>query len=117
MSEIVDGLGSDSRERIAALRRERALLLDRHSSRRGPLAEASRRRWASPSDALGPLLDFDESTPPSRKFHADGDHVVFTMSCFLEAGGTDGDGVHGSCCRVEVHVLVSGSYIRRCRSR
>ncbi len=110
MSEIVDGLGSDTRERIAALRGEgRFFWIDTAAAdiRSRELEEA----LSIPEHALVPLLDFDESTPPSRKFHADGDHVVFTMSCFLPGGGAeDGDGVR-QLLPVEVHVLVHGDYL------
>src|SRR5690349_875715 len=52
-----------------------------------------------PGHALRPLLDFDATKPLRRKFHADGDHVVFPFSCFLPSG---------PC---EVHLLVSGDYL------
>jgi magnesium transporter len=52
-----------------------------------------------PEHALEPLLRFGDDSPPSRKFHADGDHVVFPFSCFLDSSA------------VEVHVVVSGDYV------
>ncbi len=109
MSEIVDGLGSDSRERIAALRREgRFFWIDTGADEIAwrDLEEA----LGIPEHALRPLLDFDESTPPSRKFHADGDHVVFTLSCFLSSAPEGGDGLQ-QLTPVEVHVLVHGDYL------
>ena len=73
-------------------------------------AEALKEVLRIPEDALGPLLDFNESTPPSRKFHADSEHVVFALACFLESGQTEPDGMHGLR-PSEVHVLVHGSYM------
>jgi magnesium transporter len=110
VSEIVDGLGSDTRKRVAALRREGRFFwidTDAPDIRSRELEEA----LGIPEHAMKPLLDFNESTPPSRKFHADGDHVIFTMSCFLAGGGAEGgDGVP-QLLPVEVHVLVHGDYL------
>jgi magnesium transporter len=52
-----------------------------------------------PDHALRPLLEFDPEGRPSRKFHVDGDHVVFVFSCFVASEA------------VEVHVLVSGDFV------
>jgi magnesium transporter len=95
MGEIVEGL---DRERIAALRSAgRFFWVDAR------MDELSRQDLMQvlgvPEHALAPLLDFDPATPPSRNFHADGEHVVFAFSAFDEGRP------------IEVHVLVSGDYL------
>jgi magnesium transporter len=63
-----------------------------------------------PEHALNVLFDFSEETPPLRKYHADGDHVVFAFNSItrpeapLEEGALAID-------PVEVHVLVHGDYL------
>jgi magnesium transporter len=86
------------RRRIAELRREgRFFWVD---VRLGSVtAEELGAVLEIPDHALRPLLDFDAGHPLRRKFHADGDHVVFPFSCFLPSG---------PC---EVHLLVSGDYL------
>lgn len=107
MSEIVEGLSD--RERIAKLlANDRFFWVDATTAE--ATAEALRDVLKIPDDAIGPLLDFSESTPPSRKFHTDADHVVFSFACFLESRETEADGMHGLRAS-EVHVLVSGSYL------
>lgn len=109
MGEVVEGLDGAARERVAELRaRGRFFWID------VSLAQASPRELGEalgiPAHALGPLVDFAESTPPSRKFHVDGEHVVFAFSCFLEA--TRHAHAAGYELRpVEVHVLVCGDYV------
>jgi magnesium transporter len=99
MGEVVEGLeGAAQRQRIAELReRRRFFWID------VPLSETSRddlrELLGVPTDSLQPLLDFGETTAPSRKFHADGQRVVFSFSCYLDLRP------------VEVHVLVSGEYL------
>jgi magnesium transporter len=109
MSEIVEGLGTAERERIAVLRKaERFFWVDVSlgETSRDDLGEA----LGIASHALEPLVDFREDTPPSRKFHADGQHVVFTFSCFLESIPTAGE-TSQRLRPIEVHVLVSGDYL------
>jgi magnesium transporter len=108
MSEIVEGLGTAERERIGMLRKgQRFFWVDVSLSEtnRDDLGEA----LGIPSHALEPLVDFREDTPPSRKFHADGQHVVFTFSCFREIPRA-GETSH-RLRPIEVHVLVSGDYL------
>jgi magnesium transporter len=95
MGEIVEGL---DRERVAALRASgRFFWLD---VRLGDVsAEDLVAALELPAHALSPLLDFDDATPPSRNFHADGDHVAFAFTAFR-----DGE-------PIEVNVLVSGDYL------
>src|SRR4051794_26894930 len=95
MGEIVDGL---DRERIAALRSAgRFFWVDVRLGEAGPtdLQEI----LGVPRNALRPLLDFDESTPPSRNFQADDHHVVFAFTAFERNRPID------------VNVLVSGDYM------
>jgi magnesium transporter len=55
------------------------------------------------------LLDFGRDTPPSRRFHTDGQHVVFGFSAFLESTAT-GDSPF-RLRPVEGSVLVSGEFL------
>jgi magnesium transporter len=108
MAEIVEGLGGAERERIDGLRRDgRFFWVDLSTAdvTRDQLAEILR---IAPH-ALDPLLEFGRQIPPSRKFHADGEHVVFPFMVFLEA-----EAVEESISRlepIEVHVLVHGDYL------
>jgi magnesium transporter len=108
MSEILEGLGPSERERAAALRRdERFFWIDVSltSASRDDMAEA----LGIPEHSLDALLTFGPDTPPSRRFHADGQHVVFGSTCFLEStAGADGV---GQLRPIEVTVLVSGDYL------
>jgi len=109
MGEIVEGLGVPERKRIAELRSgHRFFWIDVSLSETTPdqLGEA----LAIPGPALGPLVDFSDKTPPSRKFHTDGQHVVFAFSCFLEPARAAG-GAAQHLRPMEVHVLVTGDYI------
>jgi magnesium transporter len=104
MGEIVEGLGASARERIAALRlNEHFFWLD------VPVDEATAHDLGEmlgiPEKGLALLLDFREGVPPSRKFHADGRHVVFAFTCFLQREDT------GFYEALEVHVVVTGHYL------
>jgi magnesium transporter len=112
MSEIVEGLGAEERERIARLRSDGHFFwadvsVDQHP--REELGEA----FDIPSHALQPLLTFGHVTRPGQKFHADADHVVFPFHCYLEPeeeqedGRDDEDQVEA----IEVNVLVHGDFI------
>jgi magnesium transporter len=109
MGEIVEGLGATERKRIEELRSGgRFFWVDvalQESARHelGPALDV-------PGPVLEPLLDFSERTPPSRKFHADGRHVVFAFTCFLEAAQVSGEPAQ-RLRPMEVHVLVTGDYI------
>jgi magnesium transporter len=108
MAEIVEGLGGSERERIASLRRDGHFFwvdLSVADVTRDQLEE----ELGIAPHALDPLLDFGRAIPPSRKFHADGEHVVFPFVVFLEAEAVD-----ESVSRlepIEVHVLVHGDYL------
>jgi magnesium transporter len=109
MGEMIEGLGPEERERIARLRRAGTFFwldvsLAEHS--RGDLDEV----LGLPPHALDRLLDFRADTAPSRKFHADGEHVVFAFTCFIEpaqSAGTSEEPLRP----LEGHVLISGDYI------
>jgi magnesium transporter len=109
MSEIITGLGTPERERIAALRgREIFFWVDvcLRETNGDDLGEA----LGIPSDALKPLVDFRDDTPPSRKFHSDGRRVVFNFGCFLQPAESQA-AVSLQLRLVEVHVLISGDYM------
>jgi magnesium transporter len=95
MGEIVVGL---DRERIAALRSAgRFFWVDVAFA--GSTGDELAEVFGLSTRVLTPLLDFREESRPSRKFHADEDHVTFVFSAFF-----DGEAV-------ETHVLVTGEYI------
>jgi magnesium transporter len=109
MTEIVEGLGPTDRERIAALREGQTFFwvdVAAGESSGDDLRDALQ----IPDHALRPLLDFGEDDPPSRKFHVDGEHVVFAFSCFLESTAP-ADELPYRLRPIEVHVLVSGDYM------
>jgi magnesium transporter len=108
MAEIVEGLGGSERERIQTLRRDGHFFwvdLDANEVTRDQLEEA----LGIKAHALDPLLDFGREIPPSRKFHADGEHVVFPFVVFVEA-----ESIEENVSRlepIEIHVLVHGDYV------
>ena len=94
MSETVEGL---DRERIAALRERGAYFwvdVTLADTSGGEIAEA----LGIPEGVMGALLDFGRAGGPSRTFLADGRHVVFPLTCYLDSP-------------VVVHVLVTGDYL------
>jgi magnesium transporter len=108
MTEIVEGLGASERGRIASLRAAGTFFwidvavpdTDR---------EEIRSALGLADHAVGPLVDFGEHDPPSRKFHVDDDHVVFPFSCFLES--KEAERLPYRLRPIEVHVVVTGDYI------
>ena len=101
MGEIVDGLGAEGRRRAAELiAAGRFFWIDAviDSGSREALAET----LGVDEPGLTALLDFEPGSRPTRRFHADGVHVVFAMSCF--AGGEADP-------PIDVGVLVSGHYV------
>ena len=108
MGEIIEGVGAGQEERIDTLRKDgRFFWID--VSLRQTSREALGSALAIPRHALDPLLDFGRETPPSRKFHSDGQHVVFAFGCFLEPGGARQG--QKALRAIEVHILISGDYI------
>ena len=109
MTEIVEGLGAAKRDRVEALREAgRFFWIDVSLKESSPkeLGDA----LAVPARALRALLAFGEAHSSSRKFHADGERVVFAFSCFLESGEPADESPY-RLRPVEVHVLVSGQYV------
>ena len=109
MTEILYGLHGERRERVAALRKRGDFFwLDAALSETGldDLVDA----LDIPERASQALVGYGEAHDPSRKFHADGQHVVFVSTCYLEPA----EGAPEAPQRlrpVEVHVLVSGEYL------
>lgn len=109
MSEIVEGLGGSERERIASLREQgRFFWIDLCGGDLSP-AELDGALGIGAS-ALRPLLEFERAGPPSRRFHADGQHVVFPFHCYLEGEHHDGDDTP-RVGAIEVNVLVHGDFL------
>jgi magnesium transporter len=109
MTEIVEGLDGAKRDRIEELREAgRFFWIDVPLSETSPddLGEI----LAIPEDALQALMGFGEARPSSRKLYADGKHVVFAFSCYLEATQL-ANGTPYRLRPVEVHVLVCGEYL------
>ncbi len=107
MTQIVEGLGAAERGRIASLREAGTFFwID------VALADTNRDEIRSAlglaDHAAGPLLDFGEDDPPSRKFHVNDDHVVFPFSCFIDRPTT---GLPYRLHAIEVHVVVTGDFI------
>ncbi|MFI5027374.1 MAG: magnesium transporter CorA family protein [Solirubrobacterales bacterium] len=109
MSEILEGLGGSQRERIASLRADGHFFWvdvcteDVTGELLGEVLEI-------PPHALGPLLDFERGGLASRRFHADGQHVVFPFNCYLEADRPKGDG-GPRLGAMDLNVLVHGDYL------
>jgi magnesium transporter len=109
VSEIVEGLGGSERERIASLREQgRFFWIDLCGGDLSP-AELDGALGIGAS-ALRPLLEFERAGPPSRRFHADGQHVVFPFHCYLEGEHHDGDDTP-RVGAIEVNVLVHGDFL------
>src|SRR4051794_4896560 len=109
MTEIVVGLESVKRDRIAELLNAgRFFWVDVALSATSPddLGEV----LGIPEHSLRALLGFGADRPSPRKFHADGQHVVFALSAYLESIGL-ADESPEHLRPVEVHVLVSGAYL------
>jgi magnesium transporter len=108
VTDVVDGLDSAQREQIAALRSAgRFFWVDLASSEAS--ADELTEVLGVSGRVLGALLDFGEAVAASRKFYADGQHVVFAFSCYLERDHEDESRyrLHP----IEVHVLVTGDYV------
>ena len=109
MTEILEGLDGATRDRVTALRRSGEFFWIDISL--GETSEADLRDALGISgDALHSLLDFGEGLESSRMFHADGKHLVFAFSGYLESADR-GDGRLFQLRGVEVHVVVTGEYI------
>jgi magnesium transporter len=109
MTEIVEGLDAAERDRIGELRKAGSFFwID------VPLSETSPGEMGEilsiPEDALQALMGFGEARPSARKLYADGKHVVFAFSCYLEPTQLT-DETPYRLRPVEVHVLVCGEYL------
>jgi magnesium transporter len=108
MSEIIEGLGGSQRERINALRAEGHFFwIDLCAE--GLSADELGEVLGVPPHALRPLLDFERGGLASRRFHADGQHVVFPFNCYLEPGPEEEEGAHLKA--IDINVLVHGDYL------
>ncbi len=106
-SPIFKGFNPGDAERIAAARREhRFFWIDLIAHESSPALDALQ----VPKHARACLLKSDTSEPPSRKFHADSEHVVFPFPYIRlpEAPLAKGPGAIDA---TEVGVLVHGDYI------
>jgi magnesium transporter len=109
VTEIVSGLGVAERDRIETLRKSgRFFWIDLSLSETSPqdLGDA----LGVSGGALQALLGFGHAHSSSRKFHADGQHVVFAFSCYLERPDLADASVY-RLHPIEVHVLVSSDYL------
>jgi magnesium transporter len=109
MSEIVEGLDGGQRERIASLRSDgRYFWIDVCTE--GLTPELLGEGLDIPPHALGPLLDFQRGGLASRRFHADGQHVIFPFNAYLETSRPEGeDGPRLEA--IDLNVLVHGDYL------
>lgn len=109
MSVIVEGLGGSQRERIASLREQGRFFWIDLCVGDLPGDELGEALDIAP-EALRPLLEFERGGPPSRRFHADGQHVVFPFHCYLESDRQEGEDTP-RVGAIEVNVLVHGDYL------
>jgi magnesium transporter len=109
MVDVLEGLDAATRERVAALRKSgRFFWMDVSSSETSgsALGEA----LGIPEHALRVLMSFGDDHPSARRFYADGKHVAFSVSCYLEPGDLPGRTDY-PVSAVEVRLLVSGDYL------
>jgi magnesium transporter len=109
MGEVIEGIGAEQQKRIDALRKAGGFFwIDVAMSQTS--REALGKALGIPDHALDPLLQLGRETPPSRKFHADGEHVVFAFTCFLDQPD-EPEAINRPLRALEVHILISGDYI------
>jgi magnesium transporter len=108
VTEILYGLRDSQRERVAALREAGEFFwtdVSLGETSLGDLVEAlDLPEWAAQA-----LASQGEAGGPSRGFHTDGDHLLFTVSCYVEP--SDEPAGAQRMRPVEVRVLVSGEYL------
>jgi magnesium transporter len=109
VSEILEGIGGSQRERVKALRADgRYFWIDLCAE--GVSADELGEALEIPPHAMRPLLGFERGGLASRRFHADGQHVVFPFNCYLEPG--PGDEESGQRLEaIDINVLVHGDYL------
>ena len=109
VSEVVEGLGGEQRDRITALREARKFFwvdvsLGTTSSR--DLSES----LGIPETVVTELLSFGQAHPSARRFVADGQRVAFSIAGYLESDEPRA-GAGYRLRPVEVGVLVSADYL------
>ena len=114
MGEIIEGLGDQQRRRAKELLEGgHYFWIDVVSDGEAP--EVLAKELRIDDRALEALLDFDPDAPPSRRFHIDGKHVAFAMSCYVETPEGESTGLpllegHEREL-VDVRVLVTAGYL------
>jgi magnesium transporter len=109
VSEVLVGLGPEMRQKIEQLRAAGRYFWIDVAAENGT-REALREVLAIPDDALRPLLAFGPEIRPGRKWHADGEHVVFAFTAFVRYE-PEPEGESEALDPIEVAVLVHGDYI------
>jgi len=114
MGEIIEGLGDQARRRAKELLEGgHYFWIDVVSDGEAP--EVLAKELRIDDRALEALLDFDPDASPSRRFHIDGKHVAFAMSCYVDTPEGESTGLpllegHEREL-VDVRVLVTGGYL------
>jgi magnesium transporter len=109
MGEVIEGIGAEQQKRIDALRKAGGFFwIDVSLSQTS--SEAVGKALGIPDHALDPLLGFKRDLPPSRKFHVDGEHVVFAFTCFLDQPD-EPEAIERPLNSLEVHIMITGDYI------
>jgi len=109
MGEVIEGIGAEQQKRIDSLRKAGGFFwIDITLSQTS--REELGRALDIPEHALEPLLKLGREIPPSRKFHSDGEHVVFAFTCFLDQPDAPA-GIDQPLRALEVHILITGDYI------
>ena len=109
MGEVIEGIGAEQQKRIDALRKAGGFFwIDVSLSETS--SEAVGKALGIPDHALDPLLGFKRDLPPSRKFHVDGEHVVFAFTCFLDQPD-EPEAIDRPLNPLEVHIMITGDYI------
>jgi magnesium transporter len=114
MGEIIEGLGDQQRRRAKELLEGgHYFWIDVVSDGEAP--EVLAKELRIDDRALEALLDFDPDAPPSGRFHIDGKHVAFAMSCYVETPEGESTGLpllegHEREL-VDVRVLVTAGYL------
>ena len=114
MGEIIEGIGDQQRRRVRELLEGgRYFWIDVVSDETA--SDVLAKELHIGDRALDALLDFDPDAPPSRRFHIDGKHVAFAMSCYVETPAAESSGLPLLEGReselVDVRVLVAGDYM------
>ena len=112
---LITGLGEGQRRTIQALRSQGRffwldLLVDGEQLEEAQAREQLTAALGVPEHALRVLFDFESGTPLLRKYHADGEHVVFAFHSITHPNAPFDAGAR-AIRAVEVHVLVHGDYL------